>query len=227
MTKDTQPMSINRRDLIIAGAAVAAGFLIGKHNKQLEGLFDEKPLYSPETGHMVRPPFLEFFNQYGLEILGHPISEATPGNGKQYFQNLIVEWGRTDYYSNIPGRPKADGVNSRFFVYPLGWTVFFRSQHPDEPIIAQPPAVGEYNLDKSLEEFYKKHGGMEIFGYPVAEPFIAGENTTMQFLTNSVLTYSPDTKIVATSRLAEWYYQVQMPEVEKNQPWFKSVEQKN
>jgi len=84
MTKDTQPISIRRRDLIIAGAAAAAGFLVGKHSKQLEGLFDEKPLYSPETGHTVRLPFLEFFNQYGLEVLGHPISEATLGNRKQY-----------------------------------------------------------------------------------------------------------------------------------------------
>ncbi len=53
--------------------------------------------YFPETGHTVVYAFLSFFdNNGGAELLGYPISEYGPENGKgrivQYFQRARMEW---------------------------------------------------------------------------------------------------------------------------------------
>ncbi len=50
-------------------------------------------IYFPETDKTVRPPFLEFFNHYGLDICGYPITETMIESGvpSQYFQRLALE----------------------------------------------------------------------------------------------------------------------------------------
>ncbi len=49
--------------------------------------------YFPETGYTVRGAFLEFFERYGLEICGYPISDEIVENGlpTQYFQRVALE----------------------------------------------------------------------------------------------------------------------------------------
>ncbi len=47
----------------------------------------------PETGKTVRGPFLEFFNKYGLDVCGYPITEQFEENGRQtqFFQRVVLE----------------------------------------------------------------------------------------------------------------------------------------
>ena len=47
----------------------------------------------PETGKTVRKEFLEFFNTYGLDICGYPITEQFEENGlqAQFFQRVALE----------------------------------------------------------------------------------------------------------------------------------------
>jgi len=47
----------------------------------------------PETGKTVRGPFLEFFDRYGLDICGYPITEQFEewGLPSQYFQRMALE----------------------------------------------------------------------------------------------------------------------------------------
>lgn len=224
MTKERRP-ALNRRTFIVAGAGAAVGFLVGRYSEAAGELRKEPRLYFPETGHSIKPPFLDFFRKYGLEVTGYPISEPTPEGGKQYFQNIIVEYGENDYYDYFGGRPKENGV-PQCRVYPLGWTVLCRQRYPSEPLNPPPPKIGEYKLHELFEGFYGSHGGIEIFGYPVTEHSAVGTNAIMQFLTNCILLSSLETGEVAVSRLAEYYYQVKMPEAEKNHPWFQPVAKK-
>ncbi len=50
--------------------------------------------YFPETGHTVAYAFLNFFDQYGLDVFGYPITEFKSENGRivQYFQRARMEW---------------------------------------------------------------------------------------------------------------------------------------
>jgi hypothetical protein len=47
----------------------------------------------PQTGKTIRGQFLEFFDQYGLDICGYPITEQFEEQGlkSQYFQRLALE----------------------------------------------------------------------------------------------------------------------------------------
>jgi len=49
--------------------------------------------FFPETKHTVRGIFLEFFNRYGLDICGYPITDEFEENGlrSQYFQRVALE----------------------------------------------------------------------------------------------------------------------------------------
>ncbi len=53
----------------------------------------EKARTFPETGFTVRGPFLEFFDKYGLDICGYPISDQIMADGypSQYFQRIALE----------------------------------------------------------------------------------------------------------------------------------------
>ena len=50
--------------------------------------------YFPETGHTVAYAFLNFFDQYGIDVFGYPITEFKNENGRivQYFQRARMEW---------------------------------------------------------------------------------------------------------------------------------------
>jgi len=175
--------------------------------------------YFPETQHYAKGPYLAVLDKVGVEILGPPIGEAFPGGEKQCFQNMTVEWKISDPCPNIPGRPTGDGKNSRFFIYPLGWTVYFHQTHPGVLVVGNPPEIGKYELDESLKKFYEERGGMEIFGYAVAEPIELSNGGKYQFLTNCVLSYIPEEKRVVVAPLGKEFHEG-MSEEYKNQPAF-------
>jgi len=191
----------------------------------LSGEFFREGIYFSETEHYVKKPYTEIFQKLGIEILGYPISEATPGSGIQYFQNFIIEWGKIDYYSHIPGRPKPDGVDPCFFIHPLGWETYFRQNYPQESSIGNPPAIGEYPLGNIFGKFYSEHGGLEIFGYPVSEQVVYSDGTIEQWLTNSLLRFDPSTNQVEIAPLAREVLTAFFSE-ELVLPWFRPAETK-
>lgn len=186
----------------------------------LSGEFFREGIYFSETEHYVKKPYTEIFQKLGIEILGYPISEATPGSGIQYFQNFIIEWGKIDYYSHIPGRPKPDGVDPCFFIHPLGWETYFRQNYPQESSIGNPPAIGEYPLGNIFGKFYSEHGGLEIFGYPVSEQVVYSDGTIEQWLTNNLLRFDPSTNQVEIAPLAREVLTAFFSE-ELVLPWFR------
>jgi hypothetical protein len=49
--------------------------------------------FFPETGQVVRGPFLDFFNRYGLDVCGYPITAESLDQGRpvQFFQRIALE----------------------------------------------------------------------------------------------------------------------------------------
>jgi len=70
-------------------AVDSSGFITGEPG---EGAEPAERTF-PETGKTVRGSFLEFFNQYGLDICGFPITDQIEEAGmpSQYFQRLALE----------------------------------------------------------------------------------------------------------------------------------------
>ena len=124
----------------------------------------ESVQYFPETGHIVRNEFLDFFNQRGgLKILGYPITEEFLYNGRlvQYFQQ-----GRLDLYPENPPPtrvqlgPLSEELGKR--TPPVSQTV------PDSFVQRYFPETG-HTVAYAFLSFFNNNGGLDTFGYPISE----------------------------------------------------------
>lgn len=118
---------------------------LSQEGLNLETINCEEPSYFPETGHYVRPPYLEFFRRHGgQEITGAPISEPV-GSGAQFFEKMALIQ---------TGEDKVEFMNiGDITVYILKDKI--------------PPKSGDFSLDERFAQFYQSHGGEEVFGYPI------------------------------------------------------------
>jgi len=157
-----------------------------------EFFVSERGRYFPETGHYINGPFLEFYQKYGEEVLGQPITEVTPDGRTQQFQKMVLDFDKVDEYAYVPGRPKTDGINPRILVRPLG-------------LAYGPPGILEidkYQLRSDFEQFYNKHGGLEVLGFPISEAVKKDDNKWQQWLTNCLLECTLDNGAVSKVEIA-------------------------
>lgn len=119
----------------------------------------------PETGHTVSGPFLKFWNTWGgLSEFGYPLTEAINEGGMQvqYFERAKFEWHPDDtdnpiqlallgsevaaaHNYSIAAAPPSSAADSQFF-----------------------DATG-HNVSKSFLSYWRNHGGLQVFGYPITE----------------------------------------------------------
>lgn len=131
----------------------------------------EECRYFTETGHYVCGVFLQFFDERGsVEIFGYPLTEAfddpVRGLRVQYFQRVRMEWHP---YNPDPYKVQLGLLGAEL----LGNTVY----PPANPatIPAFNSALHHYFYETghlvSYEflRFYREHGGLDIFGYPLSE----------------------------------------------------------
>jgi hypothetical protein len=127
--------------------------------------------YFPETGYNVQGAFLDYWNTRGqLDIFGYPISGEFTEGGRtvQYFQRARMEWH--------PQNPDPWKVQLGL----LGETL----HGPAEPAV--PNWVTPWNpraryfsmtghiVTEGFLDFFDKHGGVDIFGYPITEAQMEG-----------------------------------------------------
>ena len=121
---------------ILAGMAVVAVTVRGDIAPQFN--------YYPETGHIVREPFLTSFNTGGgVEMFGYPISDA-------YYtedDTLVQTFQRAQMQLTVRGVELA----------PIGTRLHFGQPDPTIPV-AEP-----------LVSYYQAHGGTDYFGLPLDE----------------------------------------------------------
>lgn len=156
------------------------------------GPVEEENRYFPETGHYVSGPFLEFFEKYGLDVLGYPISEQLGAiEQEQYFQKMSLSFPEIDPFSYLPDRPKFDLPGLHIYPKPIGWPLYYYRQDwrpgrdPEFPTVS-----GEFELAEEFREFHRSHGGNEILGYPIS-PAEWENGVLIQWTLNTRLEYRP------------------------------------
>lgn len=135
----------------------------------------------PETGHKVRAPFLEYFNQTGGVVAhGFPITSdfVDPQTGllMQYFEKSRLEWH--------PGNPDPYKVQLGLLGTELG------QAEPPIPI-GQIPAVSDpscfyfnetgHTLCHNFRDYFLQNGGLDRFGYPIGEYKVEGDRIVQYF----------------------------------------------
>ncbi len=142
---------------------------------------DDGEQYFPETGHRVRQPFIAFFNQTGGVLQhGFPITDdfVDPQTGLliQYFEKSRIEWH--------PGNPEPYRVQLGLLGDELGKRT--------APIpLSKIPAANDPNCQYFEEtghsvclkfrDYFQKFGGIDRFGYPIAEWTIEGDRIVQYF----------------------------------------------
>jgi hypothetical protein len=131
------------------------------------------------TGHTIRGNFLRYFEAMGgLQSLGYPITEAFEQEGRlvQYF-----EYARLEDHPDNPGQPvvKLSMLGER-----LG-----RRQPPLRPSRVPPassqkvryyPEMG-HTLSGDFLSYFDAHGGLDRFGFPIAEPAVVDGSLVQDF----------------------------------------------
>ena len=129
------------------------------------------PVYVPETGHHIHEPFLSYWRQYDLAILGYPISEPLEIDGMtvQYFERARFEH-HLEY----------EGTEYEVLLTLLGhWTAGEKNDPAFDPVEAENPQpdpsaryyseTGHY-LQAPFIDHWDTYGGLPVFGYPISEP---------------------------------------------------------
>jgi hypothetical protein len=161
---------------------------------------NEDCTYFPETDHYVCDEFLEFFEtRGGLEIFGYPLTEAfdDPARGLrvQYFQRARMEFH--------PYNPEPYQVQLGL----LGDELDYSSPPPNPP---SDPAVNNslrhyfpqtgHTVSHSFLRYYREHGGLDIFGYPITE-FMEEDGLVVQYFQRARMEWRPDESSGAQIRL--------------------------
>ncbi|TFH36679.1 MAG: hypothetical protein E4G99_04370 [Anaerolineales bacterium] len=138
--------------------------------------------YYSETGHTLDPEFVAYFDGHGgLQILGYPITDAFI----DYWSGLIVQYTQNARMEFFPD-PETQAMQVR--LKELG--VLFvgeRALDVSEPLAVGPNADCEYhpltghNVCFMFLEFYREHGGPQLFGYPVSDFTIENDRLVQYF----------------------------------------------
>ncbi len=183
--------------------ALAGGGAVGAFKSRATPSPDPDARFFPETGHRLSGGFKEFWEaKGGLPIFGFPLSEEFQENGLtvQYFERAVLEY-HTEY------------ANTRFEVQPrlLGSqlaagrpeTAFKRLADPG----ATPKLPGNFfltayydstghSLSGPFRSFWEANGGLDLFGYPISEPFFVrgadGKQRQVQYFQRCRMDYFPE-----------------------------------
>ncbi len=170
--------------------------------------------YFPETGHIVRGLFLQFFDtQGGLEVFGQPITEEfeTQGVIVQYFERA-----RMEIYPHRPdwvylGNLGSEWLNKNPLYLP----------EPSTPPGRYFAATG-YNVMTEFLEFYDKYHGERLLGNPISEEFVL-DGIRQQYFENGRLEWHPEDPTGATVKPGpvgrEVYGGIDLPQKDWTTPW--------
>lgn len=164
--------------------------------------------YFPETGHTVRDPFYDFFLQHGgVEQFGYPITDdyidSQTGLLVQYFQKARLEWH--------PDNPDPYKVQLGLLGEELG-----KKAGPisvDQIPLANDPTCYYFDETKhkvcnSFLTYYREHGGLDMFGYPITE-YVYENGLIVQYFQRARMEWRPEKPAgqrVQTAPLGQIYY---------------------
>lgn len=156
--------------------------------------------YFEETGYWIGGDFRDYFESNGeLEIFGYPISSPyvnDDGILVQYFQNARMGWH--------PQNPDPYKLQLGL----LGDELGFR-QPPSAPPTALSPrkvyfSETGHTVSYMFLDYFREHGGVAIFGYPITEMFIENQRI-VQYFQRLKLVWDVQTSEITVGNLGEVY----------------------
>ena len=138
----------------------------------------------PQTGYVVQPPFAPYYELYGPQFLGEPISglcEVAGGGQAQYFQYMRLEVA-------------VDGQSVT--IYPLGaWAYAGLRRKTEAPLpdgsrTREFPETGFIVRDEFLD-YYERSSGETLLGPPISAQVDEG-TLRVQYFRNGRLEWHPD-----------------------------------
>jgi|GEM_PF-508517 len=143
--------------------------------------------YFSVTGKTTRGDFLKTFDKFGLERIGYPLSDERQENGRtvQYFERVRMEY-----------HPETASKGYSVLMTRLGVDLT-QGQQFDQVKAFQSTATRVYlpqtghSLAEPFLSHWKANGGLELFGYPISEPFAQG-SLTVQWFERARFEYHPE-----------------------------------
>lgn len=191
----------NKLGLALLGAFLAGLLLVPQGSAQ----GGEEPYhYFDETGHAVQGDFLDFFDAHGgLETFGYPITEPFEENGLQvqYFQKTRIE--------AHPNNPDPYKIQLGL----LGDELNYRQEKVSRPLF---PSRRRFYFSETghlvsyaFLDYFKEHGGINIFGYPISEMYYEN-GRIVQYFQRLKMEWHPEdrTTPVHVGNLGEVYVNV-------------------
>ena len=188
------------RILIISLLILSASLLPAASNAQV---IDR--LYVPQTGHWIMNDFLAKYQSVPNpeEIFGYPITEAfinqTTGHLIQYFERALFEL-HPEKAPELPVENKRLGD----FLYQKGEVVPI----PMKSLGCQYFPETNHQVCYAFLEFFKNHGGIAQFGYPISEIEIQ-DGRYVQYFQRVCFEWHPDQapgKRVILAELGRLYF---------------------
>ncbi|HLI52681.1 MAG TPA: hypothetical protein VKU87_12860 [Thermomicrobiaceae bacterium] len=128
--------------------------------------------FFPETDHLVGNGFLNYWKTYGgLAVFGYPISDEMVQNGVtvQWFERARFEWhpgSDPAHFDVLLGLLGNEATTSR-----QGSGPFARASQNNAGGCVYFAATG-HNLCGGFYAYWKKFGGLAIYGMPISEEFV-------------------------------------------------------
>lgn len=191
----------NKLGLALLGALLA-GLLLVPAGMAQGG--EEPSQYFEETGHTVQGDFLDFFDaRGGLETFGYPITEPFVERGLrvQYFQKARIE--------AHPDNPDPYKIQLGL----LGDELKYRQAKVSRPLFPSRRrfyfSETGHLLSYAFLDYFKEHGGVDIFGYPISEMYYEN-GRIVQYFQRLKMEWHPDdrTTPVRIGNLGEVYVNV-------------------
>ena len=129
--------------------------------------------YFPTTGFTVPAVFIKYWDKYGgLPIFGYPISAARVERSLADNKDYLVQYferNRFEYH------PEFKGTGNEVLLGLLGVELTKGKTFPDAEAFTDSPAKvymepTHHSLGEPFLSYWKKNGGLAIFGYPISEP---------------------------------------------------------
>jgi LPXTG-site transpeptidase (sortase) family protein len=165
---------------------------------QTEITAEGSPLFFPETGHTLAYSFRSFWEQNGgLSIFGFPITEVYVENGRpvQYFERARLEWfgDLVLTQGGLLGRWAAGDKQNQLPFKSLTTPIL-----PSDALDFYPQTG--HMLGNGFRNYWRTHGGLAVFGYPISEEFqeknsADGKLYTVQYFERARFEYHSDNPI--------------------------------
>lgn len=146
--------------------------------------------YFAETGFNVSGEFLEFYDQNGgLAIFGYPLTREYPEDNPviQCFQRVRLE-KRLDGAGSQTVTIALLGEELGYRQPPIPEAEIPPENHPDKLYFAE---TG-HTVSFAFLKFFREHGGVDIFGYPISEWIIEANGRIVQYFQRGKMEWYPE-----------------------------------